>query len=216
MSLVIAADRMIGIDDYAHMQVILAENDLGRRTRVAVVAGELSLILERYGTIVGANDQLAVFYRETGNIAPAGAIERRTLVEEISCPGNDFLAALRVVAAPLLSPVLFRDRIRAVKRVIERAPAGVSGVQRIAGIHHRHDELRPGNDRDLVIDITGLNLEGRPFLAQVADIPQKRLVGSEVVRRAMLLVPGIDFRLKLIANLKQCSVFRAKRVDDLG
>ena len=73
-----------------------------------------------------------------------------------------FAPRSRIVAAALLGAVRLGDGVGAVERVVERAPARIGGVQRIARIHHRHDQLRPGDHGDLGIDIGGGDLKAGP------------------------------------------------------
>ena len=37
------------------------------------------------------------------------------------------------------------ERVRAVQGVVQRAPSRVGGVDRVAGVGHRHDQLRAGD-----------------------------------------------------------------------
>ena len=61
----------------------------------------------------------------------------------------------QVEVAAALSAIGFRYGVRAVERIVERAPARVGCVQRIARVGSRHDELRARHASDLVIDVAG-------------------------------------------------------------
>ena len=70
-----------------------------------------------------------------------GANQRRDPVEEIASPGDDQAAARGIVSFD--GRIGRRQRIRAIERVIERAPARIGGIERITRIGDRHDQLRP-------------------------------------------------------------------------
>ena len=50
-----------------------------------------------------------------------------------------------------------RDRIAAVQRIVQAAPARIGGVEQEAGVEDRHDELRPGGGRDLGVDMVSVD-----------------------------------------------------------
>src|ERR1700745_2792469 len=68
---------------------------------------------------------------------------------------HDSLTAYLVVRSCTGGVAVLRDGIRAIECIVEASPARVCGVQRISRVGERHDELGPGNYRDLVIDIGG-------------------------------------------------------------
>ncbi len=140
----------------------------------------------------------------------AAAHQRRRLVQERLGPGDHAFAARRIITAAR-GPVA--ERIGAVERVVERAPAGVRRVQRIAGIGDRHHELRPGHAGDLGIDARRLDTEIRPLGQQVADLLQKGAIGLRVGAARVLAVPGVDPPLQLGAVLEQHPVLRPEIVD---
>ena len=106
------------------------------------------------------------------------------------------LAGLRSLTAPAvvafaarkLAPI--RDHVGPVERVVEAAPASVRGVERIARVGERHDELRPGDMRDFVVDPGGLGPHARGLRQQVADFPQETFVGCKVERSAAAVGPS--------------------------
>ena len=74
--------------------------------------------------------------------------------------------------------------------------------------------MRPGQGRDFRIDVLRFNGEIRGLGEQIADVAQKRLVGSGVQRAPLAPgVPGIDGVLKLIAPGKQGSVDRPEFIE---
>ena len=210
------ADGVGAVDHDLDMQAVARKQHGVRMRRVAPIAGELRGILECRGSRLGRHFECAVRNLQAGRIGPFGAVQRRGFVEEALRPGDDLLTALRIVALALLRAVALGDRVGAVERVVERAPARVGSVERIARIHHRHDELRPGDDGDLRIDIVRLDREGRTLGQQIADLSEKILVGGEVAGRAVGAMPGVDLLLDVVALLQQRPVLRRKVVDQFG
>ena len=142
-----------------------------------------------------------------------GAGERRGLVEHAAAEGDDLGAARRVVALGELGAVLLRDGVGAVERVVERAPARVRGVERVARVHHRHHQLRTGLHGELVIHVGGGGLGAGRSRQQVADRGQEGLVGGHVGNRAgMGAMPGVDLGLDAVALGEQRGVLRREIV----
>jgi hypothetical protein len=60
--------------------------------------------------------------------------------------------------------------------------------------------LRAGGAGDFIVDVLRRRLEISRFWQQITDLLQESFVGHGVVRLAgMLLMPGIDARLEIIA-----------------
>ena len=109
-------------------------------------------------------------------------------------------AAFGIVARAARRPAVLGNRIGAVERIVEAAPARVGSVQRVARIHHRHDELRAGDLGDLRIDVRGRDREVGSLRQQVSDPLQEGLVFGEIeVPPAPFAVPAIDLRLQAVA-----------------
>mgnify|MGYP003350680756 CR=1 FL=1 len=70
--------------------------------------------------------------------------QRRRLIKKFTSERNDFGSTHRIVGPGAACTISFGNGIRAVQRIIERAPARVRRVQRIAGVGDGHDELRAG------------------------------------------------------------------------
>ena len=134
-------------------------------------------------------------------------LQGRDPVEEIAAPGDDFSAALGIIAFG--GGIRRRKSVRSVKRVIRRAPAGVGGVQRIAGVGDRHDELRPGLGRDLGIDIGRADFE---IIARAARDSRSRSGRPCRPRRrefaAPFAMPGVDLRLQVVPPGEQGAIAR--------
>ena len=107
------------------------------------------------------------------------------------------------------------DGVGAIEGVVETAPAGVGGIERVAGVHHGHDELRAGDAGDLVIGVGCGNLKRRGRSYEVADAREKVFVviagegGGGICR-----VPSVDLGLKIIAAGEQGAVARGEVGDE--
>ena len=118
-----------------------------------------------------------------------------------------------VVLAPGRSAGLCNG-VGAVERIIEAAPAGIGGVEGIAGIGRRNDELRSSNACDLGINMGCLDLERLTFRDEIADLLEKILVSLGLER--VFAMPGVDFFLELVAAGEQLAIARRKIVDDVA
>ncbi|MCY1418435.1 hypothetical protein D9M71_339940 [compost metagenome] len=143
-----------------------------------------------------------------------GAVgQRRGLVEEGAGEGDDLLAAPRVVASAFLGTILLADRIGAVEGVVQRAPAGVGGVQRVTRVHHRHYQLRAGLLADLAVDVAGGDLYLIRLRHQVADGFEEAAISRGIVdRTGMAAVPVVQFDLQAVAFDQQGTVLRRQFV----
>ena len=140
--------------------------------------------------------------------------QRGHFVQEALGPGDDLIAASRVVAAALGQAA---DGVGAVQGVIQAAPAGVGGVERVAGVHDGHDQLRAGHLGDGVIDVGGVDGEVGAFGHQIADLGQEGLVGGHVLDGAgMGAVPVVELLLDVVALDQQGAVLGAQVVDEAG
>ena len=155
-----------------------------RRTgrRLAAVADELRRAVEpglavrrsRTTTSASALDPVGARRRR------GSPRQRRGLVEERPARADDPLAADLVEAASALGAAILRDGVGAVERVVEAAPAGVGGVERVAGVRDRHDELRPGDAGDLVVHVLRSDRERLRLRQEIADLAQEALVRRRV------------------------------------
>lgn len=100
---------------------------------------------------------------------------RHDLVEQVADPRDNSRSALHVVR-PFESAVT--QDVGSVHGVVERTPSGIRGVQCVARVHDRHDELRAGNGRDLCIDVARVNRERSAFRHQIPDFFEKPSIGS--------------------------------------
>ena len=101
----------------------------------------------------------------------AAGRERHRGIQKRLGLGDHLVAARLVVALAALLARVMRDRIGAVERVVEAAPARIGRVQRIARVGQGHDELRPADLADLLVDIGGLDRLGRAARAAGSRSP---------------------------------------------
>ena len=166
--LVVAPDAAVGVDHDLDVQAVMDEEQaLGESACPANTAGscrptERSRSLRR---IVRPG-------RVGGHVRVAAGRERRDLVQQLPAARDHLRAAHRVVGRAALGAAVLGDGVRPVQRVVERPPARVRSVQRVARIEHRDDQLRPGDRRDLGIDVGGRDLDRRP--ARVRDSRGRR------------------------------------------
>ena len=144
-----------------------------------------------------------------GDVSVGGALKRRRPVQKILRPGDDARAPLRIVTA---ASGQIAHRIGAVERVIERPPTRIRRVQRVAGVHNRHDKLRAGGRRNLRVDILARHREVAAFGDKISDFPQEGLIGRRV-DVAVVAVPLVDLRLKVLTLREQIAVARPKIMD---
>ena len=135
----------------------------------------------------------------------SGAVSsRNALARAITCA-----PAGRIVATAPLGPGKLGQRVGAVERIVQTAPASIGGVQRVAGVGDGHHQLRPGNLRNLRVHIGGRHGERRRLGQQIADLAQKRFVSSGVERAsAVRNMPRVDLLLQRVAPVQQGPVAR--------
>ncbi len=191
------ANLAVRIDDDLDMQAVVAE----QRALVG-----LPDLLRRIGQFEGV---------EAVEILPASRCEREDLVEQLARLGDDRGAALLVIPArPCGGRV---ERIGAVKRVVEAAPAGIGGVEQEACVEDGHHQLGAGHGRDLGIDILGPDGELARFGDEIADVFQKGAIGARFMRLPSPFgVPGIDLRLQILALGQQVRVARTEPAQEVG
>jgi len=145
----------------------------------------------------------------------AALSQRRRLIQKLAGQRDHAGAAAWIVGLALLQPVILGNHVGAVQGVIQAAPARIGGVERIARVHHRHHQLRPGNVRNLVIHVFGRDLEILALGQQIADVLQELSIDRQVVCLAlMLVIPGVELGLQRIAPGQQLAVARGQLFDD--
>jgi hypothetical protein len=103
-------------------------------------------------------------------IRPGSGHQGRGIIQKRLGPGDHLRAALHIIAA---LGCLAGDRIGAIERVIQAAPARIGGIEQEARVEHRHDQLRPGGLRQFRVNIGRIDRKGGGLLDQIADRAQK-------------------------------------------
>ena len=194
---IVAADRMRAIDDELDVQFVVDEKNGGRWGCAATEAGKLLGVFQADSLAVSKRHaERAVLDRVAARIGMRTGCERHGFIEKPPRPGDDTLAARRIVALRGRCMRVAGNGVRAVECVVERAPARIGGIERVARIAHRHHELRAGDGGDLVVDRGGLHLEVGTFRHEVADLGEERFLRGDVGwLPAPPAIPSIDLRL---------------------
>ena len=202
------ADRRLAVDLDVDVDAVVAQQHGGGCRRVALEADELGGVLQSAGgSVLQDHGELAAFDPVAGRVLVRAGRQRRGTVEEIARERDHLGAAPRVVALALFGAAGFGDHVRAVQRVVERAPARIRGVERITGVEDRHHELRAGLQREFGIHVGGRRFGARGRWHQVADLFQEAAVGGHVRDRAgMRLVPLVELGLQAVALGEQGNV----------
>ena len=215
---IVLADDVAAVDLHLDMQAVVDQQDRGRRRGIALdsprtarpIFSAVALPLFSFDRELAGDDAVG------GDVGVAAGRERHGGIEEGLGLGDHLVAARLVVALAALARIV-RDRIGAVEGVVEPAPARIRGVQRIARVGEGHDELRPADLADLVVDIGGLDLLGRGLRQEIADLLQERRIGVDVERLALVgAMPVVDLVLQRVAECEQLAVFRPQIPDDGG
>src|SRR4029078_9175256 len=130
---------------------------------------------------------------------------------------RDHLGAARLVEALAGLARVVRNRIGALKSIIQAAPAGIRRVQSVAGVGQGDDELGSADLADLLVDISGFDFLRCRFGLQIANLLEEGRVRVHVERLPLVgAVPAVDFGLQRVADSKQFAVFRSQFRDNGG
>ncbi len=212
---IVLADRVRAVDLDLDVQPVVAQQHGIGRLGPAAVAGELRRRAQPHLRGAERDQELAALHRVAGGVLVAAGGERCRTVQERAREGDHARPAHRVVGAGAGGPAVLGDRIGAVERVVEAAPARIRGVQRVARVHHRHHQLRPGERGDLGIDVLRADREVIALGQQVADPGQEGAIGS-CIESGVRAVPGVDLRLQLVAARQHGAVARGEFPHDGG
>ena len=100
----------------------------------------------------------------------ASLSQRNGSIQKPGRVADDLSASLRVVSRSRRLAVIAVDNICAIQSVVQTAPTSIGGIQGKASVADRYDQLRPGDGRDLGIDIFCRDLERGALLGQVVDV----------------------------------------------
>ena len=203
-SLIPTSDEMRAIKDQFHMQAVVLQKDRIGGLGIALVAHEFPRAHQRQ--II--HQKCAILHVIAPHIGMAGPRNRKGLIQKHPRPRHHPRAAPTLIAPRRRGAA---HGIGAIEAIIKAAPARIGGIQRIAGVGHRYDQLRAGHAGNLGVDIRGVDLEIRPLGQEVADILQKGAIGAVVMRgRTVRAVPRIDPRLQILSFGQKCAVLRGQ------
>jgi hypothetical protein len=191
------------VEHQLHMKRVVLQKHRLRRARMPAPAHELRGLHQR----LVVHQKLPAPHMVAPRVGVARPLDRERLVQEHPRPRDHPRAPAPVIAAGRgRAP----HRVGAVERVIKAPPPRVRGVERIARVRDRHDELRPRHGGDLGVDVARVDLERLALGQEIADLLEEPLVRLVVVRRvAVADVPGVDLRLKLVPPGQQRPVARS-------
>ena len=177
-------------------------------------ASEDARVDEGDGAMVHVPHQRAALDPVGGDVGMRRPGQRDDVVEEAPHPRHHPLAPALVVG-PGRRRVT--EGVGAVESVVQRAPAGVGGVDGVAGVGDGNDQLGAGDERDLRVDAGGVDLERFAVGHQVADAFEEGAVRLAVaVAASGGAVPAVDRRLQLVAAGEQGAVARRHRATQSG
>jgi hypothetical protein len=128
------------------------------------------------GAVSQACNQSVAIDGISQNIAVTALAELDRHVEQRAPARHDSLTANRVVwAGPRGTPIL-GNCVGAVKRIVKAAPTRVRGIERVAGVRERYNELRSGNVGNLIVHIGCANGEIIDLWQEVTYFSQKAFV----------------------------------------
>ena len=209
------ADGGAAVDADVEVDAVVLEQHRRGRRRIALVADEDRRVGQRGAAARQRDHELAILHAVAGRILVRCTGQCRGLVEHFAREGDHLGAARRVVALALFGAVGFGNRVGAVERVVQRTPARVGGVERVAGVQDRHHQLRAGLLGQLGIDVGGRGLGALGRGQQVADLLEEGAVGRHVGDRAGVgLVPGVHLGLQAVAFGQQRDVLRCQVAHD--
>ncbi len=181
----------------------------------AAIAGKCRWVLESElasGGVCDEHTAIAFLHHMiAGDIGMAAAFERHGAIEELGGALHHRGGAGRVQALARREVAIARDHVGAVEGVVEAAPAGVGGVEGVASVRDRHDELRAADRRNLGVESISLDGEVRRLGHEIADLAQEGFVAAGIgADRAVGFVPLVDLVLHLVAEREELAVLRGE------
>jgi hypothetical protein len=214
-SAVVLADVVSSIDADIGVEAVLSEQDIGWRCGVTGIASELATIGKHRGGLAERHLQCTADDGVARRVCVTAIGEGSERIEECSPPGDDLLPANRVV--PIVRPgsALIGDDVRAVQRVVQRAPAGVRRIEGVAGVVEWNHQLRASGAGDLRVDLAGCDGDVGGSVFEVTDLTKKSQVVDVVVASPVCNEVGVDLVLQLVASGEKHCISRA-HVDEYG
>ena len=150
------------------MQAMTAQEDGGRRRRVAAPARQLGGVRKACRrAIAKTNDELAAFDAIGNGFGMTARLRRRALIQKGLGIGDDLVAPRRIIGPRRQRRI---NRVSSVEGVIETDPPGVGRIQRIARIGKGNDQLWARVSRDFGIDLGRGDFECFGLGNQIPDL----------------------------------------------
>ena len=193
----ITTDGMIRIRLNLDMQPVVAEQVVARLVSFGVSNKCLAFSVSRITWI-----------RMTTRFQRDGAIK------EFSGIADHCRTALRVVRRTGLLPVVHRNDVSSVQRIVKTAPTGIRCIQGKSCIANRYDELRSGDVRYFGIDSRRRNLKWFTGIGEIANIFEEADILVVIPGLAGSCdVPLINLCLQVIPNCEQIAIRRRQIID---
>ncbi len=210
------SDGRAAVDADVQVQAVVDQQHAARCGGLALVAHELRLVGEpARRPVLQRHTQLAVLHAISHRVDVRALLERHGAVQHMTRVLDDLGTTHRVVGLATIGTPGFRQGIGAIERVVQRTPAGVGRIQRVARVQDRHHQLRAGLPRQFGVDVGGAHLHLARRLAQVADFLEEVSVRLHVANRSRVRrVPAVDRSLQAVALGQQRSVLGRKLVHD--
>ena len=165
--------RMEGIDLYFHVQAVVRQPDVGQLILGLDKTDELRRVGKGGNPALGQlHDKRLVSLRSgqaiPDNLGILAFAQREITIEKGVASGDDGIPADRIVGIRDGPTGSFRYDVTAIEGVIQAAPAGVGGIEGVAGVVGRNNQLRTGHNGNFGIHILGFHGEILPFREEVS------------------------------------------------
>ena len=202
------ADGVVGVDLDLDVQAVVHEQDGLGGVLAAVVADQLCRVGQPHDVVLDRRREAVAVHGVRRDVGVGVGGEREVVVEEGATTGDHLVAADLVVLVARSQVALAGDQVAAVEGVVQGTPAGVDRVGGEAGVQQGHHELRAGDACHLVVDVGGGDRDLVRLVEQVADLAQERRVGLRVGTSGVLVVPGVELLLQVVATGEELAVAR--------
>ena len=213
---VVLADRARAVDVDDRVQAVVAQQERGGVLALALPATEALRVGQGDHVAVDDRGQPTVGDDVVSDVGVGTLGERGDLVEKRAGPGDDSTTADRVVSLAGFAAVGVRDDVGSVEGVVQRAPAGVGGIECVAAVEDGDDELRAGDAGDLFVDVGGADRLVGGTLDEVADGAQELLELGRIRLARVGAMVVVELALQLLAAGEELAVARGELSDDVG
>ena len=132
---------MVWVDLDQDVQAVVAQYHLGWCGFLAIETNELFGMGQAGGGAIYGDCQLVAVDGIRFGVGMRTVFQGSDLVQEVSGPSDDFVAADRVIGITWLSAAFLRDGVCAVQGVVQRTPTRISCVQCKSCVEDWNDKL---------------------------------------------------------------------------